>query len=90
MEQQINALVLFERGSNGFTEQFDENKSIQHWIEYFTDQTIRNNNCKFPEVFYLQKTVHNDDGTYKVDEFKNRIYETIYLNEKVISVLRNN
>jgi hypothetical protein len=89
MDQRIIAVVFFERGSHGFDEPYNDQWTIEQWLEHFKKETIRANNAKFPVIFYLQRTVHNPDGSFKLDEKGDRVTETLYLNEKIISNLAN-
>lgn len=79
----IIAMVFFDRGSQGFEEEFNENMSIENYIMDFEGRTKSMSGSRNAVLFYLEKTINEPDGSFKRDQKGERITERLYLNEKV-------
>jgi hypothetical protein len=74
------AEVYFDHGSHGFSETYNENWTIDQYVDYLTTETRRQNKTKSAIVHYIKVTTHDEDGNVLHDENGNRIMETIYQN----------
>lgn len=83
----IVAMVYFDRGSQGFEQEYDESVSIEDYVKRFQSEALRLNDANNAVVLYVEKTVHNPDGSFKRDEKGERIMEKLYFNKELFERL---
>lgn len=68
-------------GHHGFSEAFNENISPEEYAKQCEVSAMKANNSKSAQAQKVQITQHNDDGSFKRDEYGNLIYETVWVCE---------
>jgi hypothetical protein len=83
MARRISALAYFDDGSQGFEENYDSNITVEQYVAHFEAETKRMNVTSKAIVYYIKVTINNEDGSLKLDEKGDRLYEILYVNDKI-------
>ena len=82
-EPRISSIMIHSHGSCGMETTFDENVSIDQYIIRFLSEATAYPEAFGASVWYMEKTVHNFDGTYKFDRNGRKKWKRIYINKQL-------
>jgi hypothetical protein len=85
----VVALVFFDKGSQGFEENFDQETSVEEYIQYFESKTKDMNGTLTANLYYIEKSVHDADGSFIMNENGDRVMERIYQNDNLHKAIFN-
>lgn len=88
MNKKYHILVLFERGSHGFTFERSPNVSIHSLLAEHEQKTKDLNNTDWARTFSLVEIMKDDEGNVLRDENGNLIEELRYIDEEIIKAMR--
>ncbi len=87
MDKKYHILILFERGSHGFTFERSPENSI-HLLAEHEQKTKNLNDAEWARTFSLVEIMRDDEGNDLRDENGDLIEELRYINEEMIKAMR--